>query len=138
MGEPHRRDLESTLLKIAKALAEEPHDSIPQESTTAPAKEPKVPLGYKELIAAWVTAYRLLKGVKPFIGPRQGKAAKDLLKAVGLEDALTCVTNAFRDEWFKSTGCDLWMIFSQVNKYRVASNAVGASNYLYGGDGRSY
>lgn len=133
-----RRDASKQTKQVASICLKqnEPIDHRPEAiDHIVASKKPTAPEGYQELVTAWHTAFTTAKGCSPVVNGRNGKAAKELLRAVGLEVALECVANAFADDWFRNNSSgDLWAIASNVNKYRVAkvSSLPGGATYTPG------
>lgn len=95
----------------------------PQLKTVA--RKPRAPVVPEELssdhqrvIAVFHEEFERAKGAKPQIGPRNGKAAKDLLTQFAADDVCGMIRAAFADPWFVRTKGDLHDIAREPNKYR--------------------
>lgn len=74
--------------------------------------------GFPELIALYFHLFRECTGMDPVMNVRTGKAAKDILKAMPLEEAEQCLRAAFEDHWFRDNSRELWHVANNMNKYR--------------------
>jgi hypothetical protein len=73
---------------------------------------------FQALLDHYGKSYMAAAGVKPIINAATGKAAKDMLKDMAIEEAIDCVTAAFEDDWFRNNSRELYHIVRNANKYR--------------------
>ncbi len=71
-----------------------------KRTSKEPKPKPKAPEGYQNVIDVWCSEYERVRGCKPVVNGRNGKAAKDLLAGIPLEEVLAIIRRAFADrDW---------------------------------------
>lgn len=115
------KQLASPVLKQNEALSS-PLRSSPIRSPEDPRSQSSAadaaPTDFQRVIACYAECYASAKGAKPAITARTGKAAKDLLAQLGVEDACAVIRGAFTDDFFARTRGELWDISNGPNRFR--------------------
>lgn len=82
---------------------------------------------FSEVLRHYFCVYEKYCGVAPVMSARTGKAAKDMLKCMSVEDIKGVIDVAFEDDFFRDKIRELYYIAMNANKYRRASAPVTAA-----------
>lgn len=82
-----------------------------------PAKRGRPPGEHQAVLSHYMLVYERETGSKPIITSRTGKAAKDLIKAMSLDEVCATIDKAFQDKWFVENSKELHFIAANANKY---------------------
>ena len=83
-----------------------------------PKPEPKPPGDYELLADHYHQSFIRVIGMKPVWTTRTGKALKDMLAAMSLDEAKACIDEAWCDDFFRDKQRELYFIAANMNRYR--------------------
>lgn len=92
--------------------------SAPSVTVAAKRKTKAAPEGFQDVIDAWSREFERVRGAKPVVGSRNGKAAKVLLAAMPRDEVIAVIRRAFADEWFAQNQGELHHIAGSPNQWR--------------------